>query len=126
MHQKLPSNRKFGFTFTVIFFLLGLWPLKNAQLANRALLIIAVLLGLISAFRPQNLSWINKKWMEFGSLLQKYVSPIFISVFYLTLFSLIGFVIRLFKRNYLSLKTEPETESYWITSNPQSGMKDQF
>jgi len=128
MPQTALSNKKFGFSFAVIFLVLGVWLVYTDAHYSMWLFILSGLTFLIAAFKSDWLSVLNKKWMAFGFFLQKHLNPVFMGIIYLSVFTFVGLIIRIFKRNYLGLKMEPKTDSYWIKSSSESlsTMKDQF
>jgi hypothetical protein len=111
---ELPSNRKFGFFFTVVF--LGLsayfyievnytWFYLSASLATTFFIVT-----LIKADVLQNL---NKLWMRFGLLLGMIVSPIVLGAIFFLLFTPVAIAMRLFKRDELRLRFKKKS-SHWI------------
>ena len=113
-NQKLPSNRKFGILFFIIFSILSIATyLSEYILLTCMFIILALTTGATTLFKPLLLQPFNKAWMFFGLTLNKIISPIimgFIFYFLITPVSLIGF---LFGRDELRIKGHHK-ESYWI------------
>lgn len=127
---ELPSNRKFGFFFTVIFAVVGLYFVsKGIVILSYMLFILAALFLLITLIKANLLLPLNKLWMQLGQLLGMIVSPIVLGIIFFGLFTPIGFIMRLFKRDELGLKLKVQT-SYWKnrhTNTNQTGtFKHQF
>lgn len=112
---ELPSNRSFGFTFTVVFALLAafLWwrqlPGQMAMLAAAALMFVATLAA------PDRLMPLNALWMRFGNLLHSIVNPLVTGVMYFLAVTPMGIVIRLSGRDALRRKLDPDAPTYWQT-----------
>ena len=68
---ELPSNRKFGFFFTAVFVLLGLYALFEDSINLSSLFfILAVLFLIITILQPELLLPLNRLWIKFGLLLE--------------------------------------------------------
>ena len=80
---KLPSNKKFGIFFSLVFFLLFIYliltGIKNLSLIMASL---ALTFFLISLIKPDILLPLNKIWMRFGFLLGSIISPIVLGVLF--------------------------------------------
>lgn len=126
----LPSNRKFGLTFSGLFFFLGLagwfvfgkfvlWPL----LSGAILLIISIVL-------PQILGLPNKIWMKFGDLLHRLVSPIILGIMFFLLITPLGLLMKALGKRPIPLQFDRDIESYWIARTPPGptpdSMRNQF
>ena len=131
MTPQLPSNKKFGLLFALIFVALALYAYSK----NEATLIIGLLLllssvFLISSFFYQGLlSPLNKAWFMLGLALGKIVSPIVLSIIFFGLITPIALIAKLLGRDELKLK-RPKKSSYWskpIGSNSDAdSFKNQF
>ena len=113
MNQELPSNKKFGLFFALIFFLLALY-LNQFSSQSLALfsLVMSLLLFLAALFFERVLTPLNKLWMKFGLLLGMIVSPLVMGIIFFTLFMPISLIMRLFGRDELRLKMKPR-DSHW-------------
>tara|TARA_B100000674_G_scaffold440441_1_gene403350 strand:- start:1248 stop:1649 length:402 start_codon:yes stop_codon:yes gene_type:complete len=113
-NQKLPSNKKFGILFFIIFSILSIYTyLSEYILLSYILVILTLTIGAATLFKPDLLKTFNKAWMLFGFTLNKIISPIimgFIFYFLITPISLMGFF---FGRDELRIK-ELHKKSYWI------------
>jgi hypothetical protein len=114
----LPSDRSFGFTFTVVFALIGGWLLwKGRDYALVSFGLAAAFLLAALAF-PKALHPLNVAWMHLGHLLNKVVSPVVMGVIFFALITPIAAVMRLRGRDVLRRRYEPAGRSYWIERNP--------
>ena len=123
---KIGSNKSFGIVFFVFFFIISLYPMLgggNLSIWSLAISIIFLILGLLNS---KILSPLNKMWFKFGIFLGKIVSPIIMGIIFFFVVTPIGYLMRLFKKDVLSLKFN-ENKSYWVEKNgPKSKMKNQF
>ncbi len=114
----LPSDRKFGLTFTAAFTLAGgllMW--KGNDNAVVWFVLAAVFLLAALAF-PKVLHPLNIVWMTLGHLLNKVVSPVVMGVIFFGLLTPIAAAMRMRGRDLLRRCYEPAARSYWIERNP--------
>tara|TARA_B100001029_G_scaffold76745_2_gene62728 strand:+ start:569 stop:970 length:402 start_codon:yes stop_codon:yes gene_type:complete len=110
---ELPSNRKFGFLFSIVFALISLTLFSfNSLFLYKLFLILSLLMLLISLTYPNLLKPFNYLWMLFGALLGKIVSPIILGLIFFLMFSPISIISKLFGRDELNLRSKNE-ESLW-------------
>ena len=125
----LPSNKKFGFFFTFVFFSAsGYFFLINVIITSYIFFALAVAFLLITFVNADALLSLNKLWMHFGQLIGLIISPIVLGIIFFTLFVPYGFVMRLFGRDELRLKLR-KRESHWKPREqliPQTNFKQQF
>ena len=78
----LPSNRKFGFFFAVVFLILGCYFffVRETNILALVSLILAICLSLMALLKADLLLPLNKAWMAIGFLLGMIVSPIILGV----------------------------------------------
>lgn len=126
---KPPSERSFGFVFTVFFLVLGLWPLLSGAPPRIALLIAAGVIAAIAVLAPKVLAPLNLVWFKFGLALGKVVSPIVLGLLFFVIVTPIGLVARASGKNLLR-RRKPEGQSYWQAREPAGpkpgSMRDQF
>jgi len=124
------SDRAFGFVFAAVFALIGLWPLLGGGGARLwTLVVAAVFLGAAVA-RPRVLAPLNRLWMRLGLLLHRVVNPLILGLLFFLTVTPMGVAVRLFGRDLLRLRWDPEAPSYWIERRPPGPapetMKHQF
>ena len=126
---ELPSNRKFGFFFSVIFIILSSYFFyAQSQTVALAMLLIALLFLIIAFFKANLLLPLNKLWMRFGLLLGMIISPIILGVIFFGLITPYSIVMRLIGRDELHLRIL-KNSSHWISRSqcsPQTNFKRQF
>lgn len=124
--DSLPSNRKFGWFFTVVFFafaLLAFW--KQFFIIAVAIQVVAFFFLAATLFTPQLLEPLNRLWYELGMLLGKIVSPIFLGLMFFMLITPISLLMRLFGRDELKIKKR-NVESYWVYRSKSASISESF
>ena len=112
---ELPSNRKFGFFFTLVFALAATYFYYAANVTWTYMFIGAALLFLlVTLIKSEALLPLNKLWMRFGILLGMIVSPILLGIIFFGLFTPIAMLMRLSGRDELRLEFS-QKNSHWIS-----------
>ena len=126
MVVKKSSNKSFGIVFFLVFLIISLYPMLGGDsltIWSLAVSIIFLILGLLNS---RLLSPLNRLWFKFGIFLGKIISPIIMGVIFFFVVTPIGYLMRLFKKDVLSLKFNDD-KTYWVEkSGPKSKMKNQF
>ena len=124
---EMGTERNFGIVFAFVFALIGFWPLISGG-SVRLWAVAAAAVCLVAAiFFPGILKWPNIAWFKFGMLLGAIVAPIVMALIFVTTFLTIGLLLRLFGKDPLSRKMEPDSPTYWIKrTDPPNSMKNQF
>ncbi len=124
---RLGSERSFGFTFAALFIIIGLGPLLLQHPPRPAFAAAGAVFFLISILRPAVLKKPNQMWLKLGLFLNKTVSPVVLGLLYYAAFVPTGLLLKVFRKDILSLKLNRAAQSYWIKSpEPLSTMQDQF
>ena len=111
--NELPSNRKFGFFFTFVFFISAIYFFyQDKETVYLVLGSIGLLFFLIAIIKDSLLLPLNKLWMRFGMLLGMIVSPIVLAILFFIMFTPIAIGMRIFKSDELRLRSL-NVESYW-------------
>lgn len=134
-HHKIEgaSDRSFGLTVGGIFLaieIFRLWPEFVLDVIGIVLLVISLPLILLGLVFPVLLAPLNSLWTKLGLVMFKIVNPIImLAVFILTIIP-VGLLLKLFGKDSLRLRMEPESKSYWIERDPAGpspeSMKNQF
>jgi hypothetical protein len=112
------SDRAFGLVFAVVFAIIACYPLLASGAIRLWSLIVSGVFLLLALVVPAVLAPANRLWMKFGELLHSIVSPIALGiVFYVTVLPT-GLLLRLFGKDPLRLRLDPNAESYWIKREP--------
>lgn len=109
----LPSNRKFGIFFTLVFFFsASYFFLSDRILIAYIFLALVIVFLLITLVNADALLSLNKLWMKLGILLGKIISPIVLAIIFFVVVTPYGLVMCLFRRDELRLKLG-KRESHW-------------
>lgn len=111
--DQLPSNRKFGLFFALIFLLMALYL---HRISSPILIVIPVSISaffLVAAVLfDSRLEQLNKLWARLGLLLGMIVSPLVMCLIFFLLFMPIALLMRLLGRDELRLKMKSR-DSHW-------------
>ena len=123
---KISSNRSFGLVFFVVFLLIALYPLINNGEVRLWSLITSIIFLTLGILNSKFLNPLNKLWFKFGIILGKIVSPLIMGIIFFLVVTPTGLIMRLLRKDILSLKYN-KNKSYWIEKKgPKSKMKNQF
>jgi hypothetical protein len=113
------SDRSFGFVFTVVFVVIGCWPLLDGATMPRWWALAIALAFLVASFAKASvLAPLNRLWTKFGLLLHRIVNPVVLGILFYLMVTPIGVVRRLLGKDGLDRQFEPEKDSYWVTREP--------
>ena len=115
---KASSNRGFGWVFTAVFLIIGLWPLFYGGALRWWSLIVAALFMLITLVAPALLALPNRLWLRFGLLLNRIISPVVLAFLFYVVVAPMGALMRLFGKDTLRLRRNDADGSYWIKRDP--------
>ena len=124
----LPSERRFGALFTVVFSLAGIYGHFVKGWSSGVvigLFVASLIVALVTLLAPAALAPFNKAWFQLGLLMGKGVSPIVLGLIFFVILTPVGLISRLFGRDELRLKKAPVT-SWWIDRNPPGPAPDSF
>lgn len=111
---ELPSNKKFGFFFTLVFAVAGGHFYINASFTWAYVFAATVIVFFaITVVKADLLLPLNKLWMRFGFVLGMIVSPIVLGIIFFGLFTPIALFMKLSGRDELRLKFQSKT-SHWV------------
>ena len=118
----------FGLFFGSLLFFFYLYQLLTNDKNYLVVLIISLLLLLLSFLSPSIFKYPNIYWIKFGYLLGKIISPVILFlIYFFTIFPINIIVVRIFKKDILSVKFSDKMESYWIKKNKSKiNMSNQF
>ena len=124
------SDRSFGIVFTILFVVIGLWPLwSDGDVRNWSLVLAAFILA-ITLVRPVLLAPFNRVWMRFGLLLHKITNPIIMGLIFFLAVTPTALIMRAMGKDPLRRKFDQSAPSYWIDRDPPGPepdtMKQQF
>ena len=79
---------------------------------------VGAVLFVLGLAAPAILAPLNRGWTRLGLLLFKVVNPIVLGLIFLLTIVPIGLLMRVFGKDPLRLRFDPEAESYWISRDP--------
>ena len=125
-NNKMPTNKKFGYFFSVLFTLIALYSYWQ-DLKNFAIFasIVSFLFVAVTLVAPKVLRPLNCAWYELGMLLGKIVSPIVLGIIFFLMITPISLITRLFGRDELKIK-KLSLHSYWVDRSPPGPSSDSF
>lgn len=121
---ELPSNRRFGTFFTIIFSIIAIYffYLKIYTIVF-TLIFLAAIFFLITFLKPKWLLPLNKFWMRVGYVLGIIISPIVMAFIFFGLITPYSIVMRIIGRDELRL-IKTVNKSYWIFREHKSSQID--
>ncbi|MDC1139694.1 SxtJ family membrane protein [Candidatus Pelagibacter sp.] len=123
---KIGSNKSFGIVFSIVFLIIGLFPLLDSNNIRAWSLLVSLIFAILGLINSSILSPFNKAWFKFGLFLGKIVSPFVMGLIFFTVVTPTSLLMKLFNKDILNLKKNTK-KSYWIEkSNKKSRMMDQF
>ena len=121
------NNKGFGLLFSIVFLLIGLWPLikgDNPRVIFFPIALIFLILGLMNA---KILSPLNGLWIKFGEILGKIIAPIVMALIYFIILTPLSFLVRMTGKDLLKVKFSNKVHTHWIKRVKDLGsMKKQF
>ncbi|HUP94272.1 MAG TPA: SxtJ family membrane protein [Burkholderiales bacterium] len=124
------SDRSFGLVMAAFFMIVGIWPLFYGGAIRGWSIMISLTFALLSFVRPAALSRLNRAWFKLGWVLHRVTSPIILGLMFYGVITPLGLLRRVFVRDPMKLRFEPEKRSYWVKhdqrgTTPES-LTDQF
>jgi hypothetical protein len=124
---KCGSEKSFGIVFSLVFLLIGLYPLMSGEGVHLWSLMAALFFFVLAFIAPKVLSAPNKLWFKLGMALGAFVAPVVMTFVYFTIVVPIGLLMRLMGKDLLRQKLDTNAKSYWIERSQSIGsMRDQF
>ena len=123
---KIGSNKSFGIFFSIVFLIIGLFPLFDNNNIRSWSLLISLIFAILGLINSNILTPFNKAWFKFGLFLGKIFSPFVMGLIFFSVVTPTSLLMKLFNKDILSLKKNTK-KSYWIEKPKiKSKMKDQF
>ena len=124
---KTPSNKSFGYVFSIFFLILAIFFFENIfDLKTLLLLVLSFIFFILGFFNAKFLQPFNNLWTKLGILLGRIISPIVMFIVYFGTIFPIKILIILFGKDLLSLKYSRNKDSYWVLRKDKTNLKDQF
>lgn len=120
-----PSNKKFGITFSIIFFIASLLIYnKSYTFLSSFLALTSAILFFIAYFYSTLLENLNTAWFKLGIILGKIMNPIILSLIFFTLILPIAIFFKIIGRD--ELKKNKTYNSLWTKFEQRPYDKDYF
>lgn len=119
LKNPLPSDRAFGWTFTGVFVIVGLFLQPWA-------FVLAAATALVTLTNARWLAPANRAWMKLGAALHHVVSPVVMGLMYFGMFTPMGVAMRAFGWDAMRRAWDPAAKSYWIRRDPPGPAEDSF
>jgi len=108
-------------TIAVLIFLFGAHPQRFYWLMAIAASLLAVGLPFPRLIKP-----LHTGWMAFALAIGWVMSRILLTILFFLVITPIGLLMRLFGKDLLQQKIEPERKSYWIKRDRRDGGKERY
>ncbi len=126
-NENAVSNRKFGITFTLFFFLVSIYSFFKNHRIEPVSLSLSILFLILTFKFTDKLTFLNKFWMKLGIILKMITSPIVLLIIFFFVIFPTGIMLRVFKVDILRLKLDSNKNSYWLSTESESNsMEKQF
>lgn len=126
MTREPPSNRSFGWVFTAVFTVTGVYSLWREGTIYPWMFGLASVTAAVTMVRSEWLAPLNRAWMKFGELLHRVVSPIVLGIIFYGVFTPVGLVMRMTGRDIMKRRFEPLAPTYWVERDPPGPADDSF
>ncbi len=122
------SERSFGIVFSVVFVLIGLWPLVYSGSPRWWALTVAAAFITAGFLFPAVLKPLNILWFKFGMLLGRIIGPVVMGLIFFIAVTPTALIFKLRRKDLLHLNRDPGASSYWIARDETTSgsMRDQF
>ena len=120
MANMIKEHRRFGLLVGGIFSVIGLWPLiRHGENIRLWALIPGSLLVGMGLLLPGYLGPIYKGWMAIGHVLGWINTRIILGVLYYALFTPIGLVMRVWRKDVMRRQYDETTNTYRVLRQPR-------
>jgi hypothetical protein len=106
--------RKFGFTVGGVFIVLGVVSFLRHKAHYPYFFWPGFALVVSAAIFPRALKQVYIGWMTVAFVLGFIISHVILSLFFYLIITPTGLIARLFRKDFLSLKQDRQSASYWI------------
>ena len=105
--------RKFGLTVGIVLLMISVILFLFDKSSYVYFGIIGGVLVLAGIFFPAVLKPVNKVWMTLALILGWFMSRVILTILFYLVLTPIGFIAKIFRKRFLSLKLDKEKKSYW-------------
>ncbi len=111
--QTKKDLRKFGLSVGIVILIISallFWNEKNSYPYFGAAGFLLTVLGI---FYPASLKSVNKAWMSLAIVLGWVMTRVILIILFYIVLTPIGIIAKIFRKNFLELKTDKSINSYW-------------
>lgn len=124
------SDRSYGIVFALVFLAIALWPLVGGGEIRLWALAPATIFSVATVIRPALFSPLYHAWYHLGLLLGRITTPLVMAGLFLLAVTPIAVLMRLFGKDPLALRFDPDADTYWIPRTPpgppEDSLKNQY
>jgi len=111
--MKKSSEKSFGILFSIVFFLISIWPLLQGNSIRFWALPISLVFLTLAFLKQELLKPLNTTWIKLGENLGGIIAPMVMALIFFFIVTPISLVVRVFGKDLLKLKISNDN-SYWI------------
>ena len=115
---KGPSDRSFGWVFTIALAVIGLLPLLRHRPMRLWCFGVSAVFLILTLAAPSVLGPLNRAWMKLALALNRVVTPVITGVLFYVVITPIAVLFRMRGKDLLRLRTDPTAKSYWLKRDP--------
>ena len=123
---EISSEKNFGITFSIIFFLISTYCYFNKSHFIYLFLFLSLLFLLTSLIHPSILKIPNFIWFKFGNFLGHIISFFIMFIIFFSIGSLTSLFLKITKKDPLNRNFKKNMETYWLKREKQTSLKNQF
>ena len=121
------SEKSFGIVFALFFLFISLFPLISGEAFRPWSLLLCIIFFFLAFFKPKYLGLPNRYWFKLGMLLSRIMLPIVMSMIYFLIFTPMGLLMKILRKDALRRNIDEMARTYWIKrESPLGSMKNQF
>lgn len=126
-HSQIKDLKTFALIWSLIFLLIGIYPLWTDNPIRLWAVVIMLLFLLVAFVNPYLLNSFYKMWIKLGEFIGGIISKIIMIILFYGMFTPIAFILKLLNKDLLKKKLDKTSSTYWIKRETQPGsLKNQF
>lgn len=124
---KISSNKSFAIVFSIVFVIIGIYPLINNEGIRYWSLILSLILLFLGFRNSIFLTPFNSIWFKLGLFLGSIFAPLVMGLVFFLIVYPTNLILKIFKNDRMGIKYSKKLETYWVNvEKNESHMKDQF
>ena len=125
--ESIRKCKNFGFTFSVIFFIIFLYGISYSKSYSYYFLALSFLLLFLTIIKPNLLSFLSNSWEKIGLYLGRLFSPLILTLIYLITIIPINLIVRILRIDLINKQISNKVDTYWVKrKDSKVNFKDQF